>query len=53
MAIDATFKAGLRFEQVEEKDQQGILDLMISLKDEPEPEQIFEQIIYYLKMINA
>lgn len=53
MAIDATFKAGLRFEEVEEKDQQGILDLMISLKEEPHSDQISEQIVYYLKMINA
>lgn len=66
MAVDATFKAGLRFEEVEEKDQQGILDMMVSLsphgamlagtpspKDDPEPEQIAEQIVYYLKMINA
>lgn len=53
MAIDATFKAGLRFDEVEEKDQQGILDMMVSLKDEPQPEQIAEQVIYYLKMINA
>ena len=53
MAIDATFKAGLRFDEVEEKDQQGILDMMVSLKDDPQPEQIAEQVIYYLKMINA
>ena len=53
MAIDATFKAGMRFEQVEETDQQGILDMMVSLPANPEPEQIAEQIIYYLKMINA
>ena len=32
MAIDATFKAGLRFPEVPEQDQQGILDMMISLQ---------------------
>ncbi len=53
MSIDATFKAGLRFNEVAEKDQQGILDMMVSLRDEVHPEQIAEQIIYYLKMINA
>lgn len=53
MAIDATFKAGLRFEQIEEKDQQGILDMMVSLQGEVHPEQIAEQIVYFLKMINA
>lgn len=53
MAIDATFKAGLRFEQIEEKDQQGILDMMVNLQGEVHPEQIAEQVVYFLKMINA
>ena len=42
MAIDATFKAGLRFVDVAEKDQQGILDMMVSLPGSAQPE---EQII--------
>ncbi len=59
MAIDATFKAGLRFPDVPEQDQQGILDMMVSLPTregqtaEYDPEQIAEQVIHYMKMINA
>lgn len=52
MAIDTTFKAGLRFNEVDEKDQQGILDMMVSLPANPEPEQIAEQVIHFMKMIN-
>ena len=52
MAIDATFKAGLRFSDVPEQDQQGILDMMVSLPANPLPEQIAEQVIHFLKMIN-
>ena len=52
MAIDATFKAGLRFPDVPEQDQQGILDMMVSLPANPLPEQIAEQVIHFLKMIN-
>lgn len=52
MAIDATFKAGLRFPDVAEQDQQGILDMMVSLSNAPHPEQIAEQVIHFLKMIN-
>ena len=53
MAIDATFKAGLRFVDVAEKDQQGILDMMVSLPDNPHPEDIAGQVIHFMKMINA
>ena len=53
MAIDATFKAGLRFPDVPEQDQQGILDMMVSLPANPLPEQIAEQVIHFLKMINS
>ena len=53
MAIDATFKAGLRFADVAEKDQQGILDMMVSLPDNPHPEDIAGQVIHFMKMINA
>ena len=53
MSIDATFKAGLRFPEVAETDQQGILDMMVSLNDTPQPELIAEQVIHFLKMINA
>ena len=53
MAVDATFKAGLRFDEIEERNQQGILDMMVSLKNEPQPEQIADQVIHFLKMINA
>ena len=53
MAIDATFKAGLRFPEVDEKDQQGILDMMVSLPDNPHPEDIAGQVIHFMKMINA
>ncbi len=53
MAIDATFKAGLRFAEVPEQNQQGILDMMVSLQGEVQPEQIAEQVTHYLKMINA
>ena len=53
MAIDATFKAGLRFAEVDEKDQQGILDMMVSLPDNPHPEDIAGQVIHFMKMINA
>lgn len=53
MAIDATFKAGLRFAEVNEKDQQGILDMMVSLPDNPHPEDIAGQVIHFMKMINA
>lgn len=53
MAIDATFKAGLRFPHVPEQDQQGILDMMISLPDNPQAEEIAEQVIHFMKMINA
>ena len=53
MAIDATFKAGLRFPEVPEQDQQGILDMMISLTDNPQAEEIAEQVIHCMKMINA
>jgi|GEM_PF-4288381 hypothetical protein len=53
MAIDATFKAGLRFPEVPEQDQQGILDMMISLTDNPQAEEIAEQVIHFMKMINA
>lgn len=52
MAVDATFKAGLRFPEIPEEDQQGILDMMVSLPDNPHPEDIAEQVIHYLKMIN-
>lgn len=59
MAIDATFKAGLRFPDVPVQDQQGILDMQVSLPA-PEsneagynPEQIAEQVIHFLKMINS
>ena len=52
MAIDATFKAGLRFPDIPEQDQQGILDMMVSLPANPLPEQIAEQVIHFLKMIN-
>lgn len=52
MAIDATFKAGLRFADVAEKDQQGILDMMVSLPDNPHPEDIAGQVIHFMKMIN-
>ena len=52
MAIDATFKAGLRFPEIPEEDQQGILDMMVSLPDNPHSEDIAEQVIHYLKMIN-
>lgn len=53
MAIDATFKTGLRFPEVPEQDQQGILDMMISLTDNPQAEEIAEQVIHFMKMINA
>jgi len=58
MAIDATFKCGLRFPDVAEADQQGVLDMMISLPTPAEgdtyhSEDIAEQAIRYLKMINA
>lgn len=53
IAIDATFKAGLRFAEVDEKDQQGILDMMVSLPDNPHPEDIAGQVIHFMKMINA
>ena len=53
MTIDATFKAGLRFPNVPEEDQQGILDLMVSLPGEPEAEEVAEQVIHFMKMINA
>jgi hypothetical protein len=53
MAIDATFKVGLRFAEVAEKDQQGILDMMVSLPDNPHPEDIAGQVIHFMKMINA
>ena len=53
MAIDATFKAGLRFPDVPEQDQQGILDMMVNLPDNPTPEDIAEQVIHFLKMINS
>lgn len=53
LSIDATFKAGLRFPEVAEQDQQGILDMMVSLPAPPQPEQIAEQVIHFLKMINA
>ena len=53
MAIDATFKAGLRFPDIPEQDQQGILDMMVSLPDNPTPEDIAEQVIHFLKMINS
>lgn len=53
MAIDATFKAGLRFAEVPEQNQQGVLDMMVSLQGEVQPEQIAEQVTHYLKMINA
>ena len=53
MAIDATFKAGLRFADVPEENQQGVLDMMVSLQGEVQPEQIAEQVTHYLKMINA
>lgn len=53
MAIDATFKAGLRFPNVPEQDQQGILDMMVSLPENPDPELIAEQVIHFMKMINA
>ena len=53
MAIDATFKAGLRFADVQEENQQGVLDMMVSLQGEVQPEQIAEQVTHYLKMINA
>ena len=52
MNIDATFKAGLRFTNVAEQDQQGILDMMVSLNADSHPEQIAEQVIHFLKMIN-
>ena len=53
MAIDATFKAGLRFVDVAEKDQQGILDMMVSLPGSAQSEEIAEQVIHFMKMINA
>lgn len=58
MAIDATFKCGLRFMDVPEEDQQGVLDMMVSLPapaegDTYHSEDIAEQIIRYLKMINS
>lgn len=53
MAIDATFKAGLRFPNVPEQDQQGLLDMMVSLPENPAPELIAEQVIHFMKMINA
>lgn len=53
MAIDATFKAGLRFADVPEENQQGVLDMMVNLQGEVQPEQIAEQVMHYLKMINA
>ena len=53
MALDATFKTGMRFAEVNEKDQEGVLDMMVSLKEEEvHPEDVAEQVIYYLKMIN-
>ena len=52
MAIDATFKTGLRFAEVEEKDQQGVMDMMVSLPGSAQPEDIAEQVIYFMKMIN-
>jgi len=52
MAVDATFKAGLRFPEIPEEDQQGILDMMVSLPDDPHPEDIAEQVIHFLMMIN-
>ena len=53
MALDAAFKSGLRFPDVPEQDQQGILDMMVSLPANPHPEQIAEQVIHFLKMINS
>lgn len=53
MAIDATFKAGMRFPDVPEQDQQGILNMMVCLPDNPTPEDIAEQVIHFLKMINS
>ena len=53
MAIDATFKAGMRFADVPEENQQDVLDMMVSLQGEVQPEQIAEQVTHYLKMINA
>ena len=59
MAIDATFKTGLRFPAIPEQDQQGILDMMVSLPSPAEEsagydaEQIAEQVIHFLKMINS
>ena len=57
MAIDATFKCGMRFPDVDEQDQQGVLDMMVSLPqqkagDTYHSEDIAEQVIRYLKMIN-
>lgn len=52
MALDATFKAGLRFADVDEKDQQGILDMMVNLPEDAQPEEIAEQVIHFMKMIN-
>lgn len=52
MALDATFKAGLRFAEVDEKDQQGILDMMVNLPEDAQPEEIAEQVIHFMKMIN-
>ena len=58
MAIDALFKCGLRFPDVPEQDQQGVLDMMVSLPapaegDTYHSEDITEQVIRYLKMINS
>ena len=58
MAIDATFKCGMRFPDIPEQDQQGVLDMMVSLPapkegDTYHSEDIAEQIIRYLKMINS
>ena len=58
MHIDATFKCGLRFADVPEQDQQGVLDMMVSLPapkegDTYHSEDIAEQVIRYLKMINS
>lgn len=52
MAIDSTFKAGLRFQQIPEEDQQGILDMMVNLREGAQSEEIAEQVIHFMQMIN-
>lgn len=48
LTINAALKTGKRFDEIDESDQQGILDLMVNCK----PHETGEQIIHFLKMIN-